>query len=411
MPLESASFVNQLDQTRPTATDVKSEGDDVMRLIKSTLKNSFPNVGGAMNASHTELNRSVGLTEDIQPRLSATIAAPGGETLNRLPAAASRLGGYLTFNASTGQPEVNFSIGQASASSVGIFNASNITTFFTAGTERMRIDATGVRAASSFAVGDSSGNLSGAMLNESDTSKSVTFAADPGNVGASSFMRFNVDGTERMRLDGVGNVGIGRTPVAKLDVIGSGACIVRARGASGAGQGAGFYFTVPDSEQTMGAFGDRAAAFGGTPGQLASIYTLAQPLTFDVAGAERMRIDASGNVGIGTASPAAKLEVRDVNGTIIASNSATRYGFMQWENTGGTLRLGTDGSFPIRFDTAATERMRIDASGNVISNVNTTAPTLSTNQQMVFALTSNTNLRISVRGTDGVTRVANITLA
>ena len=38
MPLESATFVNQLDQTRPTATDVKSEGDDVMRLIKSTLK-------------------------------------------------------------------------------------------------------------------------------------------------------------------------------------------------------------------------------------------------------------------------------------------------------------------------------------------------------------------------------------
>lgn len=72
--------------------------------------------------------------------------------------------------------------------------------------ERMRIDATGIRAVSSFAVGDSSGNLSGVMLNESDTSKSVTFAADPGNVGASSFMRFNVDGTERMRIDSVGNI-------------------------------------------------------------------------------------------------------------------------------------------------------------------------------------------------------------
>jgi hypothetical protein len=30
---------------------------------------------------------------------------------------------------------------------------------------------------------------------------------------------------------------------------------------------------------------------------------------------------------------------------------------------------------------------------------------------MVFNLTSNTNLRISVRGTDGTTRTANITLA
>jgi len=30
---------------------------------------------------------------------------------------------------------------------------------------------------------------------------------------------------------------------------------------------------------------------------------------------------------------------------------------------------------------------------------------------MVFNLTSNTNLRVSVRGSDGVTRTANITLA
>ena len=48
---------------------------------------------------------------------------------------------------------------------------------------------------------------------------------------------------------------------------------------------------------------------------------------------------------------------------------------------------------------------------NVISNVTGTAPTLATNSQMVFNLTSNTNLRISVRGTDGTTRTTNLTLA
>ena len=55
--------------------------------------------------------------------------------------------------------------------------------------------------------------------------------------------------------------------------------------------------------------------------------------------------------------------------------------------------------------------MIITDTGNVISNVTGTAPTLAINSQMVFNLTSNTNLRISVRGTDGVTRTANITLA
>lgn len=57
------------------------------------------------------------------------------------------------------------------------------------------------------------------------------------------------------------------------------------------------------------------------------------------------------------------------------------------------------------------ERVRIDAAGNTIRVLQTTAPSLATNRQMVMNLTSDTNLRISVRGSDGVTRVANITLA
>lgn len=47
----------------------------------------------------------------------------------------------------------------------------------------------------------------------------------------------------------------------------------------------------------------------------------------------------------------------------------------------------------------------------IVGHTPAAAPTLSTNSQMVFSLTSNTNLRVSVRGTDGVTRVANMTLA
>lgn len=53
----------------------------------------------------------------------------------------------------------------------------------------------------------------------------------------------------------------------------------------------------------------------------------------------------------------------------------------------------------------------IDTSGNVVHNVNASAPSLDANSQMVFSLTSNTNLRISVRGTDGVTRSINLTIA
>ena len=82
--------------------------------------------------------------------------------------------------------------------------------------------------------------------------------------------------------------------------------------------------------------------------------------------------------------------------------------------TGSAAYSGFIGTFtnnPFYLVSNGLIRATIDSSGNVISNVTGTAPTLATNSQMVFNLTSNTNLRISVRGTDGVTRVANITLA
>ena len=60
--------------------------------------------------------------------------------------------------------------------------------------------------------------------------------------------------------------------------------------------------------------------------------------------------------------------------------------------------------------------LQLDPTGNaIISGITTmglsSSSTPPTNSQMSFALTSNTNLRISVRGTDGVVRTANITLA
>jgi hypothetical protein len=57
------------------------------------------------------------------------------------------------------------------------------------------------------------------------------------------------------------------------------------------------------------------------------------------------------------------------------------------------------------------ERLRIDSDGNVIITSPTTPATLATNGQLTVNATSNTNLRFSYRGSDGVTRVANITLA
>ena len=48
--------------TNPTGTDPRSQGDDHIRLVKSTIRSTFPNVSGAMTATHTELNLIDGYT-------------------------------------------------------------------------------------------------------------------------------------------------------------------------------------------------------------------------------------------------------------------------------------------------------------------------------------------------------------
>ena len=56
MGLEVGSFPSDLVDTNPTGTDLKSQGDDHIRLIKKVIKNTFPNLNGAVNATPLQLN-------------------------------------------------------------------------------------------------------------------------------------------------------------------------------------------------------------------------------------------------------------------------------------------------------------------------------------------------------------------
>lgn len=70
-------------------------------------------------------------------------------------------------------------------------------------------------------------------------------------------------------------------------------------------------------------------------------------------GTEKVRIDTNGNVGIGTSSPEAKLDVRGTgyfsesirtSGTVVfASGNTAPVGVMQWDNGEGTVTLGLKG--------------------------------------------------------------------
>lgn len=56
MPLETAQYVSDLQPNNPATTDAASQGDDHIRLIKSALKNSFPNIDAPVASTPDEID-------------------------------------------------------------------------------------------------------------------------------------------------------------------------------------------------------------------------------------------------------------------------------------------------------------------------------------------------------------------
>jgi hypothetical protein len=121
-------------------------------------------------------------------------------------------------------------------------------------------------------------------------------------------------------------------------------------------------------------------------------FPAADTIAFSEGGAEAVRIDSSGNVGIGTTSPITKLHIYGSGANSRVENSgATNSTQFTVKNTVGTVTLGLDSSTgsgfgvsnaallwydaaqPLVFATSNTERMRIDSSGRV--GINTASPT------------------------------------
>jgi len=133
--------------------------------------------------------------------------------------------------------------------------------------------------------------------------------------------------------------------------------------------------------------GDDGSTLNTYPAQIKAIVTgavstgvIPAALTFSTAASgnatERMRIDSSGRVGIGTSSPAFKLTV--VGGGIQLSGGTTSQEGIRIQRASGYASItginNDNNAFnPIAFFTGASEALRIDSSGNV--GINSTNPT------------------------------------
>ena len=187
------------------------------------------------------------------------------------------------------------------------------------------------------------------------------------------------DSSERFRIDSSGDVGIGlNSPSTALDVqktsTNSSGVVNTLRlrnGGTSGGDGAKLLFTSGTSTDGAGIAGKGVALNSAD-------------LAFYAGGNnERMRLDSSGRLGLGTQSPSGilhlsgadpVLRITDSSGTsgnlygqilFQAGVGGSAVGKVGYNGNDGVLRVHTTGAEPIAFGTSDVEKMRISSAGDV----------------------------------------------
>jgi hypothetical protein len=262
--------------------------------------------------------------------------------------------------------------------------------------ERMRIDSSGRLGIGTTSPGDydsqaenlvisTSGN-SGLTINSGTSSNGNIFFAD-GTSGDAAYrgyiqyqhtqdrLRFGTAGSEAMRIDSSGRVGIGTTsPSTTLSI------------SSASANGINL-----EVDQNNSALSSRLMLSTGTSGQSTTLINKSGALAFQTgatpgtdSGSEAARIDSSGNVGIGTTSP--DLSYFNANGkgleietsgtpTLTLSDSSFGTAKLHIANQSGSAKIYNESNAELQFGTNGSEAARIDSSGNLLVGTTTTSST------------------------------------
>jgi hypothetical protein len=222
-----------------------------------------------------------------------------------------------------------------------------------------------------------------AITTTGDTNTGIFFPA-------ADTIAFTEGGVESMRITSAGRLGIGTTAPSEL-LDSRGAAVFSGDNATGTnafGTASGILLSTASDNSVARV----TAVSNGNNNVGLSLRSLSSG-----SAVEGIRIDSSGNVGIGTSSPATKLDVTG-QGRFAAADANAQ---IKLERTGtaagsGWIGANSTANFMV-LGPAFDERMRIDSSGNVLVGA-----TSLTNNEKVSVVTGNTTGMV-IKSTGGAT--------
>ena len=372
------------------------------------------NIDGSFRIRDTT-NSSNRLVIDASGRLGIGITSPDTElhvkgvgSILKLETTATTGSNYIDFN-DADENKAFIGLGSGSDDSLSIWLRKNTNMrFATNNTEKVRIDGSGNVGIGTlspsaklhvlediYAKGSTGDGSVGIQIRSGGSALSNQHQIRTGGglgqqifieaLGSDSAVVTKVNGSERMRLDSSGRVGIAQTPVSeKLEVSGA----IRSTSASAnfaAGAEAVFMDFIPGNRGRIGTITGTGSA---------------RDLAFNIGNLEKMRIDTNGNVGIGTTSPArGPLHVHE-NSSSDCQIHLTNNDTGSTSGDGLTIFTDTDTSgiwsredVDFRIATNGTERLRIRSNGKVL--IGTTSPQNNANaDDLVVATGGNTGITI-----------------